>query len=115
MGDLPDRPGGEMRMCDACADAMTAPVGWDKRDVREPSPRLFVVQPGDLDPEQAPLRPRTSGGPQRSLIRRYSCMTLRTRVRCGRPSPPRTDTPLGTLLDPHSPLLARAFRGARYS
>lgn len=110
VGDLPDRAGGEMRMCDPCADALTAPLGWDKRDVREPSPRLFVVQPGDETREQAPLRPRT----RRPAAEPETPLRLLDAEDGEQVEPAlAAEAPIGSLMDPPSPLLARAFRGAR--
>jgi len=74
LGDIDGRVDSSMALCGECADRLVVPRGWTRTDLRNPTPRLFVVTeaPADDDrtgtdadanaeagaPASAPLRPR---------------------------------------------------------
>jgi hypothetical protein len=132
IGDLEGSGASVNRMCATCADNLTAPRGWERRDVRE-APRLFALPTGPDDDKPRPRKRRSRRAPADGSV----AADLPVAVGQHEPAPPPAvapldDTPPLSLGELHqadapisdaaaallaagaeTPLLARAFRSAR--
>jgi hypothetical protein len=57
IGDLEGSGASVNKLCAICADKLTAPRGWERRDVRE-APRLFALPTGPDDDDPRPRKRR---------------------------------------------------------
>jgi Protein of unknown function (DUF3499) len=103
-------------LCDRHADRLTPPWGWNLQDRRTPTPRLWADRPARQHVPASP--PDAIAGVRRAREpRARPCTAAGTETRLpfdeALPAPP-ADRTLARVLDARTPLLARAFEGARY-
>jgi Protein of unknown function (DUF3499) len=104
----PDHGVGAGVLCARHADALTPPRGWHLQDRRVPTPRLWDDRP----PLPEPVR-------QPRAVAAVAAAHVDTDVETPPPlpfdetQPEARPTPLATLLDARTPLLARAFAAVR--
>lgn len=137
VGDLEGSGTSVNRLCTTCADALTAPRGWDQRDVRE-TPRLFAIpnSPDDEPPKRRKRTRRPPADPATNAANATNAEPAGLAMAVGQNEPTTAALPTAApesslgelhrgdaavspaaaaLLAPGSstPLLARAFRAAR--
>ncbi len=106
-------------LCLRHGDAMVVPKGWTLDDRREPTPRLFRPRAADAAPITRRRRAPASTDPGEQLVLETVAVVAGASVT---DDPDATvaipwlptgavDDDLDGVLDAHSPLLARAFRG----
>jgi hypothetical protein len=106
-------------LCDRHADRLTAPWGWNLQDRRTPTPRLWADRPAHaLVPSPSPVAGvRRAREPRsRPCTATVTATATATESRLPfdeAPAVPTTDGTLARVLDARTPLLARAFEGAR--
>jgi hypothetical protein len=110
-------------LCGVHADRLTPPRGWNLLDRRVPEPRLWADRPPPSSPPrvQGVARPdRVPRSRPRGAPPALPFATVEARVEpatgVGKPPAPAPARPwadLDRVLDARSPLLARAFEGAR--
>jgi hypothetical protein len=105
-------------LCTLHADRLTPPRGWNLQDRRSPTPRLWADRPLTPAPPRAARPERTPRSRPRAAPAALPFAASRDDVdpkaaenATGWPPRPRAD--IDRVLDARSPLLARAFEGAR--
>jgi len=131
VGDLEGSGGSVNQLCAVCADTLTVPRGWERRDVRE-SPRLFALPTEPDDDTPRPRKRRSRRAPTDATVATDLPVAVGQHEPAASPpvvapddTPPlslgelhRADAPVSpaaaALLAPgaSTPLLARAFRSA---
>jgi hypothetical protein len=121
LGDLEGSAASATVLCSAHADTLTAPRGWERLDVRD-APRLFAVPSSPAAPSPSPAPPK-----RRRTRRRPAEPVVADPLPIDGPQPPpsslgeihQVDAALSSTTrallhtEASTPLLARAFRGAR--
>lgn len=108
----PDRGTGAGVLCMHHADALTPPRGWHLQDRRTGRPRLWEERPAPLR-DGHPRPPRVAGGATGVAVWASPGPGVETAPLPFDDARPPHDDDLDDLLDPRTPLLARAFAGLR--